>query len=647
MDLIPTRELARIQSALHLLRRQRAELSELSDIQAFRGLEESFREALQESCARGIVPVDPVAVVRADWQRLAAWSNRIQLALLAADQLGEELDSPAVTATEEHGRKGKVSEDRKLNAAGLQGLKSSLDQAPATLNRAMEQGRNEVWAQDWDGDYPYTELTEVAEAMEWEETLDLAETPGPWAQGVALRARPLVASRFAVQVESAMTVLRLKAFQTRAEHADRLLRQHQHHGATLAEVKNLIAAGQVVVAATAFQQLEPIFQDLDYRAVECELDGAKMQFKEKLQAVRRLAEVGEDLLSLSREAGGFFGVPPFGLLKRCAVAIQAAETARADAEMKRVSGRDIEQDRTLAEVTATLTRQLEEFRSGAVVRVRRWAWMVSMVWLAVTFAVPAGFQYQQVAQAREIAAMLGVRFPVVAGAPGRLGTIAVRWIPAGCFMMGSPSTEEGRSSEEIQHEVALSRGFFLAETECTQGQWAEVMGNNPSHFKGEDRPLEQVSWDEAAEYCRKLTERQRRAGLLPEGWAWRLPTEAEWEYAARAGTMEPRHGELDAIAWHDGNSGGQSHAVKGKRANAWGLHDMIGNVWEWSSDGHWDYPSGTATDPTGPSSSSYRIFRGGGWGGVDRFCRSARRGKEAPGARYDYLGFRPAFSSIP
>ena len=224
--------------------------------------------------------------------------------------------------------------------------------------------------------------------------------------------------------------------------------------------------------------------------------------------------------------------------------------------------------------------------------------------------------------------------------------VAVHWIPAGRFAMGSPSSEKGRFSDESQHEVVLSRGFFMAETECTQGQWEAVVGSNPSYFKGKDRPVEQVSWEEAVEFCRKLTAKQRQEGVLPEGWEWRLPTEAEWEYAARAGTTGARHGELDAIAWHEGNSGSETHGVKGKEANAWGLHDMIGNVWEWCGDWHGDYPTGSVTDPTGPGSGSFRVLRGGSWGYVAGNARSAKRFRLDPGLRDFVLGFRPALSSV-
>jgi formylglycine-generating enzyme required for sulfatase activity len=245
-----------------------------------------------------------------------------------------------------------------------------------------------------------------------------------------------------------------------------------------------------------------------------------------------------------------------------------------------------------------------------------------------------------------LASKLGLSKPFVAGLRGQAGDLAVRWIPNGRFTMGSPTSEPDRRSDEVQHEVVLTRGFFLAETECTQGQWDKVMGGNPSYFKGSDRPVEQVSWSEAVEYCRKLTAKQRAEGILPEGWEWRLPTEAEWEYAVRAGTTGARYGDLDTIAWHGGNSGSETHRVSQKAANAWGLHDMIGNVWEWCSDWSGDYPNGSVTDPRGPSSGSYRVIRGGGLDADSEGVRSAFRLRHDPGIQNFALGFRPALSSV-
>ena len=277
--------------------------------------------------------------------------------------------------------------------------------------------------------------------------------------------------------------------------------------------------------------------------------------------------------------------------------------------------------------------------------------------MGLTRTSPAGILAQRVGRRMEFVARMlqgdltthwlsikPVNFP--AGTLSSFGGTECVWCPPGQFMMGSPLSELDRDSDEEQHEVVLTRGFFLSETECTQGQWEAVMGGNPSYFRGTERPVEHVSWEEAVEYCRKLTAKQRAEGILPSCWEWRLPTEAEWEYAARAGTTGARYGELDAIGWYDGNSGSETHRVSQKAANAWGLHDMNGNVWEWCSDWYGDYPTGNVTDPKGPSSGSSRVNRGGSWSNGARYARSAGRRGLVPGRRSSNLGFRPALSSI-
>ncbi|MEY4690551.1 MAG: hypothetical protein RIT19_876 [Verrucomicrobiota bacterium] len=216
----------------------------------------------------------------------------------------------------------------------------------------------------------------------------------------------------------------------------------------------------------------------------------------------------------------------------------------------------------------------------------------------------------------------------------------VRWVPAGRFVMGSPADEALRDKDEIPHEVILSRGFFMAETECTQAQWEAVMGRNPSHGKAPDQPVNQVAWKEAQEYCRRLTEMHRTRGIIPEGWEWDLPTEAQWEYACRAGTTGAFAGNLGDIAWIESNSDGRTHPVKTRQPNAWGLHDLHGNVWEWCRDWYGDYPTNTVHDPTGPSAGTFRCYRGGSRIYGARRARSAIRGAMTPELRGDYLGFR-------
>jgi formylglycine-generating enzyme required for sulfatase activity len=229
-------------------------------------------------------------------------------------------------------------------------------------------------------------------------------------------------------------------------------------------------------------------------------------------------------------------------------------------------------------------------------------------------------------------------------------------IPAGTFQMGTANW--GHYDERPETRVTISRPFWLARTEVTQGQWQAVMGDNPSQpaskwddtFKGDNLPVNSVSWNAAMEFCRKLTERERAAGRLPEGYAYTLPTEAQWEYAARAGTTTDYGGTglLNDMGWHGGNSSGRAQTVGTKAANAWGLHDMHGNLWELCRDWYGTYFGGSQTDPTGLPSGSDRVIRGGAYwvdGGDTR--RSAFRHKVSPDVGNNVTGFRPALSSAP
>ena len=210
-------------------------------------------------------------------------------------------------------------------------------------------------------------------------------------------------------------------------------------------------------------------------------------------------------------------------------------------------------------------------------------------------------------------------------------------IRPGSFMMGS---EWGNDDEMPVHKVALTKPFYMGKTEFTQAQWKAVMGNNPSHFKGPNHPVEQVSRNDCQALLTKLGEKVGRAGKF------RLPTEAEWEYACRAGSTTKYcfgddEGRLGKYAWptpHPNRS--ITHAVGRKKANAWGLYDMHGNVSEWCSDWNGAYPDAAVTDPTGPANGSSAIIRGGNWGIIPWSCRSAHRSRDLPVTRFRLLGFR-------
>ena len=219
-----------------------------------------------------------------------------------------------------------------------------------------------------------------------------------------------------------------------------------------------------------------------------------------------------------------------------------------------------------------------------------------------------------------------------------IGMAFVR-IPAGSFTMGS---NNGDSYEKPVHRVTISRSFYMQTTEVTQAQWKSVMGNNPSRFKGDNLPVERVSWNDAQEFIKRLN---RKEGASK----YRLPTEAEWEYAARAGgtgayCFGNDRGRLGEYAWYSSNSGNETHHVGTKKPNGWGLYDMHGNVWEWVQDwfGKGYYSSSPNTDPRGPSSGTTRVNRGGSWDLGARCCRSAFRNGYGPGLTNDDLGFRVA-----
>ena len=217
-------------------------------------------------------------------------------------------------------------------------------------------------------------------------------------------------------------------------------------------------------------------------------------------------------------------------------------------------------------------------------------------------------------------------------------------IPPGEFLMGSTS-RHARNNEQPVTRVRISQGFYLGKTEVTQAEWQAVMGNNPSNFENCGRcPVEQVSWEDVQVFMGRLN---ARAG----GERYRLPTDAEWEYAARAGTTtdtyagdvtEPLGNDsvVNRIAWYGANSGIRTHPVGQKAPNGFGLHDMLGNVWEWVGDWYGDYPGGAVTDPTGPGSGSIRVDRGGSWADNAGVCRSAFRNGYSPGNGSINLGFR-------
>lgn len=214
-------------------------------------------------------------------------------------------------------------------------------------------------------------------------------------------------------------------------------------------------------------------------------------------------------------------------------------------------------------------------------------------------------------------------------------TQRMRWCPPGTFPMGSPGGDkEAFNDEKPLHAVTLPHGFWLFDTPCTQKLWQAVMGDNPSHFESPDRPVEQVSWDDVQVFLSRLNDRFPGLDLT-------LPSEVQWEYACRAGAA--KLSSLYKVAWFDANSDDQTHPVAHLAPNAWGLFDMLGNVYEWCADGQLEYNPNLSIDPTGPSDVGVdRVIRGGSWSYSKNYVRATVRDSLSPDGRRIDLGFRCA-----
>ncbi|MBO4545877.1 MAG: SUMF1/EgtB/PvdO family nonheme iron enzyme, partial [Verrucomicrobia bacterium] len=225
------------------------------------------------------------------------------------------------------------------------------------------------------------------------------------------------------------------------------------------------------------------------------------------------------------------------------------------------------------------------------------------------------------------------------------------WVEPGNFTMGSYESEDGRDEDENEHRVTLTEGYWLGKYEVTQAQYEAVMGSNPSQFTGADLPVEMVSWDDATNFCAKLTAIELAAGRLPEGYKYTLPTEAQWEYACRAGSWATLYNgssmiqNLNKLAWFKDTSSGTTHPVGQKQPNDLGMYDLYGNVFEWCSDWYGDYPESAVRDPMGAITGWARVTRGGSWGSPGERCRSASRGYAGPDYQFNNLGFRVALTS--
>jgi formylglycine-generating enzyme required for sulfatase activity len=310
----------------------------------------------------------------------------------------------------------------------------------------------------------------------------------------------------------------------------------------------------------------------------------------------------------------------------------------------------------LEAINQTLRKGVERLRMASGQQLRQWGWKVgrflgtlllgsTVSWGTITVWTQLQAQRLSREMYRQTQALFKevqrqaqlqsrVQFPTSSPVFRNSVGMAFVLIPAGTFLMGGDLFR----NEQPVHPVHLTRLFLLGQHEVTQGQWVAVLGANPSRFTGDSqRPVENVSWEEVQGFIRQL--------MAQEGHHYRLPTEAEWEYAARADTTTDYSfgnevSQLGAYAWYGDNAEGTTHPVGHKQPNAWGLFDVYGNVWEWVQDWYGAYAADAVPDPQGPSSGLGRVFRGGSWNDDARLCRSAFRSDVPPSDRFDLIGFR-------
>ncbi|MDZ4401682.1 SUMF1/EgtB/PvdO family nonheme iron enzyme [Prosthecobacter sp.] len=566
-----------------VVRSRSSVLSELSDLKELSRLESQA----QDLAARHFEGRDPLEITRAKWKELEAWMAAVQ-------ELGKVVkDHLAAVPPDGSTKIAGLGELQEIHAQ-LSSLRDDLSARVREFVKALPDD-----AMDAKGLFPelaeqaqYDDMQKERDAMRldtlaacWDKVADGSEPPG-------------------LITECDAALARLQDW----------FAKHALHQTLLASAATSLQQGDLADAERDVAVLgEARFEDLSYASLE-EIAAVQASLA-KLQTVRRADAIrqAEELLK---------GYPKSTALS------QLRQTAMLH-----------------------MTRGGREKRNALVVMA---AGLVLVVSMGLSHLYNQKKQERLVAEAEEMVAEAIERLPQQISEESVGSTLVVpialqtvvkfSYIPSGAFTIGSPESESGRSSDEKQAEVTLTNSFWLAQLEITQGQWQAVMGSNPSYIQGSGQlPLENVSWNEAQAFIAKLN----AINILPDGWRFTLPTEAQWEYACRAGDAGPYHGsDLNEIGWHDGNSGGKSHEVGGKKANAWGLYDMHGNVWEWCLDA-WDntakYIGGK--DPAG-SLGSLRAYRGGSWFNHAIHCRAARRYFTGPSSCNDIIGLRPAIIPV-
>ena len=623
------RQVAALQANLKMLESQSDALSDLADMKELRLYKSRLFDYIEAHASAGDLPRDPFQAIE---QRLSALSEFFA----AADQEYQRL-------------KGWKADWLKsvpaVSLADLQSARTELAERVAEVPHIQERLAQRLSPLDWDTSSATVDLhaemlacAQCASGLKLPLKTDSRQKLYQFARGEGA---------YAKETSAHLTAMGLRIEELIALHAD--------HVKTVAEGDGLLAKQNFRSAGKMLEKIgKNKFSDIHYSNLE---SGLKKQLalvgrfaalassiKERLTK-GELKAVTEELRELSALAGNpasEFGHEASELLKdadaQLALFLRGRKKNRLIATVFLGAG--------LAGAVALAGYVIKEEKKATLAKIEATAKAEREATEAAEAKAKADKQAAE-AKAKAEAAYAessGKRAgeeKIIEISPGV--TMTFCWCPAGKFTMGSPPSEADRSKDEDQVEVTLSRGFWMAKTEVTQAQWQAVMGANPSHFKGIDRPVEEVSWNDTQVFLTKVNALVGNS----DGGKMVLPTEAQWEYAARAGEAgRVSGGTLDDVAWYYGNSGSETHPVGTKQPNAWGLHDMIGNVWEWCADCYESELKG-GVDPRGAASGTYRVFRGGSWRYYAFSCRVADRGNFGPSSTGYDVGFRVARSSVP
>ncbi len=599
---------ALVQAKLALVAKGGDVLSDLNDLKEAKKLETDLAAVISENFTSGLSPKNPLALVELEIAALVTWGQAVQDLI----DVGEELLS----------RKQLLENKQKAGLEKMRSLRSSIEAFQSAIPAKTADLRSKIPAQCFNGNSVDRRIVEI------------------WEMRLAADAN----------LHSVVNLSKLMEW----------------IGATTAKKNSLADLQQKLSAQSALIEklsAEANAQGLELDGVIVKLEhGALSEAKgflsnrsnpdrfadsrdEKWKALASKIEALEDTLLIIKLAGGNAKIiRAVSFVKLDDIWKKIAPDSELGLELSRInkaaqSGRS--QSRNFSAALFVVVAFLSVYALKEIPESQEKARIAQ---LRVADA-KAKAEKEAEAKAKAEREAADAKFAAEIGAGGvRLAESVVMpfaFCPRGTFRMGSPSSERGRSSDEKQVSVTLSGDFWMAKTEVTQAQWQAVMGTNPSNSEGFNSPVENVSWDDAQEFIRRVN----GSGVIPSGWKFAPPTEAQWEYACRAGEAGPyAGGTIEQVAWYSDNSAGQTHKVGTKQANAWGLHDMHGNVWEWCADWKDDTLPG-GTDPTGASSGWGRVYRGGGWYGDAGGCRSALRGGGSPGRRDFDLGFRLALSS--